>query len=102
MELTKEQRENILSLWNSRLDDPPALLELIKTAFPDKNVDGRSKEGRLVKAFLASRKIKARAAHQYKAKDKIELTDEQKKFIEDHAYSMVAVEIAKVLFKDEE
>jgi len=102
MNLTEEQQEKILSLWNSRSNDPPALLELIKIAFPDKNVDGRSKEGRAVKEFLASRKIKARPAHEYKAKTKIELTDDQKKFIEDHAYSMVAVEIAKVLFKNEE
>ena len=48
---------------------------------PYKNVDGRSQEGRAVKAFLASRELKARGAHQYKPKDKVELTEEHREFI---------------------
>ena len=66
IQLSEEQKQNIVNEWNSREENPPSLLELIKIAFPDKNVDGRSKEGKAVKAFLASRSIKARAAQEYK------------------------------------
>ena len=63
--LSKEQEDRILKLWESRVDNPPSLLEIIKEAFPDKKVDGRSKEGRMVKEFLATKEIKARGAHEY-------------------------------------
>jgi len=59
--LTKEKKEKILNEWNSRPSDPPSLLELIRIAYPDRlELDGRSKEGREVKTFLATRKIKWR------------------------------------------
>ena len=46
--LTDSQKEKVLEEWNSRPNDPPSLLELIKAAgFIDK--DGRSKEGKAVK-----------------------------------------------------
>ena len=38
--LTEEQQEKILSEWNSRSENPPSLLDLIRVAFPDKTVDG--------------------------------------------------------------
>ena len=60
-ELTEEQKQSILNEWNSRPDSPPSLLELIKIAFPNQNLDGRTKEGRSVKEFLSTRSIKARA-----------------------------------------
>ena len=63
MKLKKEQEEKVLDEWNLTPGSPPPLLELIKAAFPNQDVDGRSKEGRAVKAFLASRKLKARGAH---------------------------------------
>ena len=69
--LTKEQELKILKEWNSRQENPPSLLELIKISFPDKDVDGRSREGRAVKEFLATRQIKARGAHEYQYKEKI-------------------------------
>ena len=78
--LTEEQKQKILDEWNSRPDSPPALLELIKLAFPDEEIDGRSKKGRAVKGFLASRKIKARGSHEYQPKE-TDLTEEQKEYI---------------------
>tara|TARA_Y100001937_G_C7136550_1_gene340304 strand:- start:14968 stop:16053 length:1086 start_codon:yes stop_codon:yes gene_type:complete len=98
IQLSEEQKQNIVNEWNSREENPPSLLELIKIAFPDKNVDGRSKEGKAVKAFLASRSIKARAAQEYKAKDDITLIDDQKEFIENNYKFMTFVEIARVIF----
>jgi len=98
--LSDDQREVILNLWNSRPENPPSLLELIKAAFPDENVDGRSKEGRAVKEFLATREIKARGAHEYQPKD-IALSEEQKEYIANNVYTMKAVEIARILFSNE-
>ena len=80
--LTDSQEKIVLDEWNSRPDSPPSLLELIKLAFPSQNLDGRTKEGKAVKAFLASRSIKARASHEYKAKEKISLTEEDEKDID--------------------
>ncbi len=97
----QEQRKKILDEWNSRPENPPSLLELIRIAYPDKpELDGRSKEGREVKAFLATRKIKAHGAHEYQPKEKISLTEEQKTFIENNTSMMKGREMARVIFAD--
>tara|TARA_B100000287_G_scaffold345926_1_gene333378 strand:- start:4444 stop:5523 length:1080 start_codon:yes stop_codon:yes gene_type:complete len=98
MELSQQQKDDILKEWNNRKDNPPSLLELIRLAFPDKNVDGRSKEGKLVKTFLAEQNINALASHQYQAKAKIELDETQKEFIRNNFATMTSVEMARVLF----
>ena len=97
-ELTDGQKEKILKEWNSRPDNPPSLLELIRVAYPESEFDGRSKQGRAVKEFLATRKLKARAAHEYQYKSKIELTSEHEEFIKNNAALMTANEIARVIF----
>ena len=97
--LTEEQKQNVLQEWNARPDNPPSLLELIKVAGFE-NKDGRSKEGRAVKQFLATRKIKAHGAHEYQAKKKINLTDEDKEFIVNNMAFMKPMEMARVVFKD--
>ena len=101
-DLTKEQKTILLDEWNSRPNSPPSLLELIKLAFPDQEIDGRSKEGKAVKAFLATREIKPRASHEYKAKEKIDLSEEDELFIKNNLEFMSAVEMAKVLFKNDQ
>ena len=78
--LSEEQKKKIIELWNSRPENPPSLLEIIREAFPDKEIDGRSKEGRAVKRFLATRKIKAKRAHEHTPKD-VSLSEEQKEYI---------------------
>jgi hypothetical protein len=98
--LTKDQKSDIIQEWNSRPDNPPSLLELINIAFPDKKVDGRSKEGKAVKAFLAEQSIKARAAQDYKHKE-IELDKDQKEFIDNNYKMMTFVEISRVIFANE-
>lgn len=95
--LSEEQKAKILNLWNSNPNSPPSLLELIQEAFPDQSIDGRSKEGRAVKEFLATREIKARGAHEYQPKD-IALTEEQEEYITNNVYTMKAVEMARILF----
>ena len=80
LELTDKQKLDLINAWNSRKDDPPSLLELIQDVAGFKGKDGRSKEGREVKEFLATRKIKARGAHEYAPKG-ISLSEEQKEYI---------------------
>ena len=102
IELTEEQKNNILEAWNKDTSNPPALLELIKIAFPDKNIDGRSKEGRVVKAFLSTVNIKARGAHEYQHKEALELDSDQIEFVHNHYPDMKVLDIAKVIFKNDE
>ena len=99
-ELTSSQKELIINEWNSRPDNPPSLLELINLAFPEKGFDGRTKEGRAVKSFLASRDIKARASHEYQSKKQISLSEEDKLFIQNNVEFMSSVEMGRLIFKD--
>jgi len=103
--LTPGQQSLILGEWNERgvdhPDGPSTLNELIKIAFPDtENADGRTKEGRIVKQFLASRDMAARSLHDYVPKEKIELTEEHKEYAANNANLMRGYEIARVIFQD--
>ena len=98
--LSEEQKAKVLNEWNSRPNNPPSLLELIRAAgFEDK--DGRSKEGRAVKQFLATREIKAKGAQNYQPKKKIEFSEEDIEFILNNMAMMKPMEMARVIFKDE-
>jgi len=99
--LTEEQQLKLLKEWNDRPDNPPSLAELVKIAFNRDDLDGRSKEGKAVKQFLASRQIKPRKSHEYEAKGLIDLSVEQKEYISNNCYTMTGLEMAKVLFKNE-
>jgi hypothetical protein len=100
--LTKEQELKLLTEWNNRPDNPPSLVELVRLAFNRDDLDGRSKEGKAVKEFLASRQIKPKKSHEYQAKGLIELNLEQKEYIGNNCSTMTGLEIAKILFKNEE
>jgi hypothetical protein len=99
--LTEEQQLKLLKEWNERPDNPPSLAELVKLAFDRDDLDGRSKEGKAVKTFLASRQIKPRKSHEYEAKGLIDLNLEQKEYISNNCATMTGLEIAKILFKNE-
>jgi hypothetical protein len=99
-ELTEEQQLKLLQEWNNRPDNPPSLVELVKLAFKREDLDGRSKEGKAVKNFLASRQIKPKKSHEYQAKGLIELSDEQKEYISNNCSTMTGLEIAEILFKN--
>jgi hypothetical protein len=101
LELTDKQKLDLLNTWNSRKDDPPSLLELIQDVAGFKGKDGRSKEGRTVKAYLASRQLKARGSHEYQPVDKAELTESQKEYIANNVQTMNGAEMAKVIFDDQ-
>ena len=79
--LTEEQQLKLLNGWNSRADNPPSLNDLVKIAFDREDLDGRSKEGKAVKTFLASRQIRPKKSYEYQAKGLIELSQEQKEYV---------------------
>jgi hypothetical protein len=99
--LTDEQQLKLLKEWNDRPSNPPSLAELVKIAFDRDDVDGRSKEGKAVKQFLASRQIKPKKSHEYEAKGLIELNNEQKEYISNNCHTMTGLEMTKILFKNE-
>ena len=102
-EVPIEQRHlNALQLWQERGEqNPPSLAELISVAYPGReDIDGRTKEARELKAYLAEHGVAADGAHVYHAKS-IELSDDQKEFIENNASLMSAVHLARVIFEDE-
>jgi hypothetical protein len=99
-ELADETQKLILEEWRSRPDNPPSLKEMINLAFPDQGLDGRTKEGKLVKAFLATQKIEARSLHDYQPKEKIELSEDQKEYVRNNFTMMTSVEMGKILFSN--
>jgi hypothetical protein len=108
IKLTEEQINGVLDMWNScSKDSAPSLSELIQEGAGFKSKDGRSKEGKAVKKFLASRKIKARASHEYvKQSDFFEFTEEQKELIRNNSKDssgneiMSQIEIARYITKN--
>lgn len=100
-ELSNEQQLRLLNEWNSRPNNPPSLTELVQIAFERDDLDGRSKEGKAVKNFLASRQIKPKKSHEYQAKGLIDLSLEQKEYVSNNCITMTGLEIAKILFKND-
>lgn len=103
IELNEDQQLAILEEWNKRTDDPPYIKELIKLVFPDipeDMVDGRSKYGRAVKKFLAEKSLSAKVSHKYYPKEKVELTEDQKEFIDNNCSAMKPMDMARLIFED--
>ena len=102
MNLSEEQKDRILKEWSEKADDPPSLLKLTQIAFPElEKVDGRCKEGKLVKEFLANNGLRARPSNEYKPKSKIVLSSEQEEYCKNNASMMSFVEMARILFANE-
>lgn len=97
MELNPEQRQRVQESSQSISD----LTELTRIAFPDaEKVDGRSKEGRAVRAFLSENKITYDTKH-FEAKEAVSLSDEQKEFTTQSIKDgMNCGQIAGILFPD--
>ena len=93
-DLTEEQKEKILKEFNKN----PNIIDITKIVFDNDSLDGRSKEGRSVTKFLAENGLKAQTT-KHKKVEYINLTDEQKKIIEErHADTWSSLQIAKELF----
>ena len=94
--LTKEQKEYIDSNYKKN----PDLIELTKSVFMDSSLDGRSREGRAVREYMAEKDYKYNTTKHEKAK-KVYLSEEQKEFIlENVDAGMKAFEITRLVFPD--
>lgn len=100
--LSPNQQSLILEEWNKKTSDsPPSLNDLIRVIFPEiTNADGRTKEGKAIRAFLSSKSISARSLHDYVPKEKIELTEEQREYIVNNVKTMKSYEMARVIFNN--
>lgn len=94
-DLTAVQEQSMLDLWNSNPSQPPSIKEILKHLH-GKEMDGRSPEARAVRVALSKHELKARVDGAVK----IELNESHKKFIQNNAKTMTAVEMARVLFSN--
>ena len=98
MSLTNEQKAFI----DENFHKIPDLIELTRATFKDGTIDGRSKQGRSVREYLASKDIKYQTTKHKEVKP-ILLSSEQKDFITQYAADgMSSFQIAQVLFPDKE
>lgn len=101
MNLTVDQEKQVIEFWNRTPDNPPGLKEITREIFGG-DFDGRSEEGRAVKAALAKFGMKAQSTSEYVPKTpNIQLTEEQKTFITNNAANMNSLEMAREIFKNE-
>ena len=96
MDLT-EQQQQFISQNCEKISD---LTELTRVTFGKDDLDGRTKEGRAVRAYLVEMGINYETKHVYPKED-IELTLEQEEFVLRSAGDgMDSVQIAAILFPD--
>jgi len=96
IKLTEEQEKYI----DDNYKVTPNLIELTKSVFMDTSLDGRSREGRAVREYMAAKDYKYQTTKHPKVKG-VNLTSDQKEFILQNADAgMKAFEIATLLFDE--
>jgi hypothetical protein len=94
MELSSDQEQYLLDNHNKVND----LNILTKECFDDDSLDGRTKQGRLVRKFLIERNIDFKTSRR-KTREEIVFTEQQKDFIIDQAKDGISsLAIAKLVF----
>ena len=95
MKLTEEQKQWLRENYKNN----PSLIELTRQLFMDESLDGRTKEGRAVRKFLAEAGVKYQTTQ--KEIHIVELSQQQKEFVVQYAEDgMTAFQIASLLFPD--
>jgi len=95
--LTEDQKNFI----DSNISNITDLIEMTRAVFMDESLDGRTKEGRAVWAYLIEKGEEFSTTKAAPAK-KVKLTDEHKEFIKQYASDgMNAFQVAKIIFSDE-
>lgn len=93
--LTQEQKEIVNKLFHEN----PDLTFLTRRAFKNRNLDGRSKEGRAVRSYIAEMGEK----HITKVPTlQVVLTNQQREFLMSDSIGpgMLPIEVARIVFKD--
>lgn len=95
--LTDAHKLLIVKKCEENSDNPPSIEELCKLVSPGENLDGRSKIGREIKKYLVELNLKAKTKTEYEKKGLLELTPEQKEYIQKNPNEKVT-EIACTIF----
>jgi hypothetical protein len=96
--LTKEQEEFIFDNYKKVKD----LNELTQKCFNDETLDGRTKQGKLIRVFLVKNNLDYKTSKHVKV-DSVEFTESQKHFIIQSAeQGMSSFAIAELIFPDKE
>ncbi len=96
MKLNKDQKQKI----RDNFKDHPNLIDLTRIVFEDDSLDGRSKEGRSVKKFLAEQSLDYKTTKWDKVED-IELTEAQIEFAKQQAKNgLSAFQISEMLWPE--
>lgn len=94
IELTEEQKKIFEENYqNVNLSD------LTVMVFGDPKLDGRTRQGRFLNKLIKDRGEEAKTS-KWEKRDEIELTDDQKEFIEKNGTLLSSVEIAQILFPE--
>jgi hypothetical protein len=96
-DLTEEQGNRIKEILKKNPE--ASISEITIYAYDDPSMDSRSKEGRAVKKFLLDNKIEYKNRSVF-TRDRIELTKEQKEFIQNNYKNQHYLDMAKILFKN--
>jgi len=102
--LTKEQKTSLTEVKDKFLSGKKvdiSLMYLIQDVAGFGGKDGRSKEGRAVKAFLSEIDLTAVPASEYQKVERPELSEEHKEFIRNNKGTMKYVEMSRILFKND-
>lgn len=98
MQLTNEQTQ----LIREHIDEFPDLIELTRKIFDNPSLDGRCKEGRAVRKWLAENNIEYKTTRRERAEE-INFSEDQKAFIMDQTeLGLSSLRIAELLFPDRE
>lgn len=99
MVLNKKQKQFVLDNYQ----DTPDLAELTKKVFGNNKLDGRTKEGRAVRAFLVNNNLTFNVTKLPDKKEPIVLTEEQGEFVLQRMDEGVSsYGIAKLIFPDKD
>lgn len=102
IELTDSQKEKIREAFKG--GNTPNLTDLVRNIFENKNIDSRSREGRLVKAYISDFNIGSFKINFREKSEEINLTDSQKKKIEEQVDTpnFSTLSVAREIFNKKE
>lgn len=94
MDLNLDQKKFI----DEHFAQMPDLIELTRAVFMNESLDGRTKEGRAVREYLARQDLNYKTTKVEKVKD-VKLSTEQQEFVQEYAADeMNAYQIAQIIF----